>query len=360
MRRKREVVPAPAATDPLRLGVIVRADDRGLAHLTQEFARHTKPQRVLVVDMHDPRFPFRPDGGYFPGAEQSIVDYVEGGGLSPAHVVEDFLTGLTHVYTAETPYDPMLFERARSLGVASICHVMPEFDKFTGQPPTLRPSAMWLPTCWRADQIPGSTVVPIPAPVAPRPRQRTEANTFVHIIGSRARPDRGGWLAVSEAIRQGSGNGRWIIYVQDGAGALPSSLRRMSNVELRAGSVPDRWSLYDDADVLVAPRRFGGLSLPVLEAAASGVVVLTLDNDPMGEYAAVQVLHKPAGSFESPGGDVTLSEADPVDLANAIADLRAGAIDMPTASDWTYRRAWANRWPEKAEGMLDLVREVKP
>lgn len=337
----------------MRLGVVVRADDRGLAHLTQEFARHMRPERVLVVDVADPRFPFRMLSDDLLGTEATFFATFEGG-LFNGPIIE-FLKGLTHVYTAETPYAPDFFERARAMGVASVCHVMPEFDRFTGERPALRPSAVWLPTRWRADLVEHSAIVPIPAPVAPRPRIREYARTFVHIIGSHARPDRQGTLAVYDAIREGPRDVHWLLFAQDVRRGVPAQLRGCRNVTMQTGSVVDRWSLYDEADVMVAPRRWGGLSLPVMEACASGVPVITLDSDPMADaFASARVQSRYAGQFDAPGGKVEIHEADRHALVAAIIDFAKGGVDVRQESADALLAAEFYGWP----GAVDLYWEA--
>lgn len=340
----------------MKLGVVVRADDRGLAHLTQEFARHMRPERVLLVDVDDPRFPTRLlDGDVVQAAQVFVAKF--SGGLLDGPIVE-FLKGLTHVYTAETPYAPDFFERARAMGVASVCHVMPEFDRFTGERPTLRPSAVWLPTRWRADLVEHSAIVPIPAPVAPRPRLRTQAHKFVHIIGSGARPDRAGTLAVYDAIREGPTDVQWFLCAQDVRRGVPAQLRGCRNVTMQTGSVVDRWSLYDEADVLVAPRRWGGLSLPVLEACASGVPVIMLDVDPMGDFASALIESRYAGQFDAPGGKVEIHEANRHALTAAIIDFAKGGVDVMEESAHAGRMAGLYGWPRWVDAYREALERV--
>lgn len=331
-----------SGADPMRLGAVIRMDDRGLAHLTQEFVRHIRPERVLVVDMHDPMFPMRTIRPTV-GTQWFYASFNRNEGTLSG-LAEEFLDGLSHVYTAETGYDPMFFELARTHGVASICHVMPEFDRFTNGPADRKPTAIWVPTRWRKDKVAGSKVVAVPVPVAPRPRKRTEAKTFVHVIGCRARPDRAGTLAVYEAIRR-TPDVRWILFAQDERGGQPSTLRGCPNVEIRYGSLDDRWALYDEADVLVAPRRFGGLSLPVLEATACGVPIIMGSQDPMGGYGSVFVEQRQVDTFEAAGGVIGLLDVDPGRLAEAVMSLADGVLDVRKESVLGLRAAEIDGWP---------------
>lgn len=340
---------------------MVRMDDRGLAHLTQEFAAHMAPERVLVVDMQDPRFPVRSLVSHRvrngePGLFYATCNRENGTLTGP---IDAFLDGLTHVYTAETGYDRRFYAWCRDAGVASICHVMPEFDRFTSGEIPDRPTAVWVPTKWREEKVFGSRLVPVPVPVAPRPRQRTEARTFVHIIGSRAKPDRNGTLTVYEAIRLTPAL-RWVLFAQDrrADGLLPDSLRGCANVEIRYGSVDDRWALYDEADVLVAPRRFGGLSLPVLEANACGVPVIMGEHDPMAGYGSMFVPWKPVSTFEAAGGTISLFECSAIGLADAVEQMARGVVDVGRESFLSLRTAEADGWPGAVGRYRDEIRRV--
>jgi glycosyltransferase involved in cell wall biosynthesis len=307
------------------------------------------PERVLVVDMHDPRFPLRMGSFQFRRIEGGVHDpevfyasFVDGILDGP---VDRFLDGLTHVYTAETGYDPRFYERCRLLGVESICHVMPEFDRFTTGLVWERPDRIWLPTEWRREYVdPSAVVVPVPCPVPPRPRRRAEVRTVVHVGGSRAMPDRSGSRSVFDAVEWATDHVRWIFYTQHDRG-FPRTLAGRKNVEIRVGSVEDRWALYDEADLLIAPRRFGGLSLPVLEAAACGLPVLMLDVDPMARFAGVFVTGRPVGAFETAGGVVELYEGDPWLIGQAVTDLVKGDNDIGAMSDQVFETARLNSWP---------------
>lgn len=336
-----------------RLGVVVRMDDRGLAYLTQEFVAHMAPERVLVVDMNDPRFPMRPIRPRV-GCQWFYASF-DGGVLHGP--IDEFLSGLTHVYTAETGYDIGFFQRARERRVASICHVMPEFDNFTGERDEVQPTAIWLPTTWRQDKVARSVVVPVPAPVAPRPRRRTEIRTVVHVGGSRAMPDRAGSRSAFDAVEWATDDVRWIFYTQRERG-YPRSLEGRKNVEIRVGSVEDRWALYDEADLLLAPRRFGGLSLPVLEAAACGLPVLMLANDAMSRFGSVFVTARPQGTFRTAGGDIEIFEGEPWLIGQAVTDLVKGDNDIGAMSDVVYETACLLSWPNMVERYLQEIEKV--
>lgn len=324
----------------MRLGVVVRSDCRGLAYLTQDFARHMPADSLLVVHTPNPRFPSVPlpdDLALIPQThvDWSAVDFTGKEWL-------DWLDGLDVVYTAETPYDWTFYEECRKRKVRSVCHVMPEFDKFTGANERFRPDHVWVPTWWRNELVDGARIVPVPVPAAPRPRLREKAETFVFVRGSNARPDRAGWLSVLWLMRHGPRDIRWIVYQQEnGDMTRPDWARTLPHVELR-GAVKDRWELYDEADVLVAPRRFGGLSLPVLEATACCLPSVTLSTDPMAEFTSWRIRAVPAGRFTSGGGPVDVWEAQTDALLSWLEAAACNTIRL--SSTETQRRAFSDGW----------------
>jgi glycosyltransferase involved in cell wall biosynthesis len=59
-------------------------------------------------------------------------------------------------------------------------------------------------------------------------------------------------------------------------------IRPPSNIDLIVDGrdVENYWNNYDQGDVLVAPRRYGGLHLPALEALGAGMPVVMTDISP--------------------------------------------------------------------------------
>ncbi len=110
--------------------------------------------------------------------------------------------------------------------------------------------------------------------------------------------------------------------------------------------VQNYWETYpDDIDLLVLPRRYGGLSLPVQECAALGVPALMLQTDPYAQEAFVHAIPSTGSSpGNMKGGQVPVHTADPRALAAAIDILVAHPEQHQAASleagAWAETHSW--------------------
>lgn len=327
----------------MRIGCIARADDRGIGIQTWEFVRNMPDVSVLVVrEPGAERKGFLPDFDRYPGAP--TVTWDPRTGVLPMDEVEAWLSDLDVVYMVETPYDFRVFTVAARLGVATIVHANPEFWRWDD--PTLpRPTVWWLPTTWRTKFLPDeAVVVPVPVPEPPRPIERTAGFTALHVAGHRAAGDRNGTTAVFQAIRQIRSEMTVRIECQDPRLPAVRSTRNVT-VERNLGGRPDRWDLYGGADVLVLPRRYGGLCLPVLEAIAAGIVPVLTDVSPNRDWPAVLVETRRRGTIRTPGGEIRLALAEPRDIARTLDRLNddeEALLAARTAVDeWRRRNDWA-------------------
>lgn len=331
------------------IGVVARAEDRGLGHLTWEAVRALEPDRVLVVTMGARDAGFDTHLERFPGA--TIVEWQADGTLDPA-VVRPWLDGLEVVYGAETPYDDRFAAWCKVAGVSFVLHAMPEF---------WRPQwgtygeRVWNPTSWRHSTLPpGSRIVGVPVALdrwpAPAPL-RTEP-VFVHVVGHRTAGDRNGSVVLNRALPYITHPIRLRIISQS---ARFPALRPSPNVELELvrGGPADYWRLYDDADVLVMPRRYGGLSLPVQEAMGAGLAVVMTDVEPNREWPIVPVVARPRSTIRTPGGTVQSYEPDPRRLGHFLSTLaerhELRHQHQREARAWAESASWANvrdRWIE--------------
>lgn len=330
----------------MKVGVVARADDRGIGIQTWEFTRHVDVDRVLVVrEPGAERKGFLPHFDRYPGAESVTFDPRTG--TLPMDEVEAFLDGLDVVYMVETPYDFRLLTFAERLGVATVVHANPEFWRWDD--PTLpRPTVWWLPTKWRAEYLPAECeIVPVPIPDAPAVRERDPDDrdlAAVHVAGHRAAADRNGTNVVLQALRHAhSPHLRLRIECQDPR--LPAIRPARIPVERHLGGRTDRWSLYAGADLLVLPRRYGGLCLPVLEAIAAGVVPVLPAVSPNEDWPAVTVPATFGSTIRTPGGEIPLAVVDPRRLARTL-DLLADDEDRllearSAVDDWRVRNDWS-------------------
>lgn len=335
----------------MKVGLIARGEDRGLGILTWEFHRNVQPDRTLLINPGKLGGGFPVHAGRYPGA---LVVPWDGGEL-PEHQVRGWLRGLDVLYTAETPYDYRLYDWCREEGVRSVVHAMPEFWPHGRNPTLPRPDVAWLPTPWRHDTIPGARVVPVPVALdrwdrPARGEAVAQGPTFLHVAGHRAAMDRAGTGLLILALRRMRTPCRVVVVSQDPV--VPGTSRRLHGpvVETVTGGVGDYWDLYALGDVLVQPRRYGGLSLPLNEAAGAGLALVVPDCEPHEVWPAARVGGNRRGSLRTAGGDLAMFEASAPMLAatmdRLIRDPTEVAALQLDARRWAVEHSWERLLPE--------------
>lgn len=332
----------------MKLGVIARAEDRGLGNQTFEVCKALRPERVLVVEM-----------GALAGGFTAHLDRYAGLGLNVTVVPVDrlgdpaavgaWLSGLDVVYTAETFYAPDFPALARAAGVATVCHLNPEFYKHGHEPDWPRPSAWWVPSPWLIDdaRLPSPRLVPMPVPQgmepAPWPREPGPLRVL-HVAGKPTAGDRNGTRGVLMALRLLRAEMHITVRAQAASMPHPGRVPRHVRYTAALGNVPDFRRIYSGHDVLVMPRRYGGLCLPVLEAAAAGLAVVMTDCSPNQAYPAALVRSACRDEMATPLGAVPAFDVHPPSLA-AMLDALAGDRDLVEqlrfdAEAWAVEHSW--------------------
>lgn len=251
-----------------RLGLIVRSDfGGGLANQTYEMWRHLEPDVTLVMMMGDKRRPGSVEEPTRYGTDAYATRYEA---PDTATMVE-FLSKIDVLLSVETFYVPFLVIAAADAGIERVLYTNPELLGAAD------PAEVADRYCYAADWVhpfpqPG-TVLPWPCSVDREPRQEINwPPRFVH-VGAPAMLDRNGTKVVAQAALHVKSELELVIYgsMLDGEYVPPGTKAQVTY----AAPVEDLWDLYADADCLVLPRRYGCLSLPMLEAAAVGVPTLT-------------------------------------------------------------------------------------
>lgn len=300
----------------MRLGLIARADNTGLGTQTWELFNHLHPSKTLVVD-YGPLSPYpynkhcHPER--YPGAT------VTQGNPTPAEYAE-FLKGLDVVFTCETAYGSYLYTLARQLGVRTVLQPNYEMCELIRQPHPHGPDLFAAPSTWHYDDLPEPKML-LPVPIATErftPSSRSIANHFVHIIGKPAIHDRNGTDTLLQALRYVQSHITVTIKCQDPN--YRPQLYTPNNVSLNVDPIrpDDYWDNYGRCDVLVMPRRYGGLCLPAQEALAAHMPVIMPDISPNECLPAewrVPATH--AGTFWA-HNEIDIYTADPVALAGLI------------------------------------------
>jgi glycosyltransferase involved in cell wall biosynthesis len=201
--------------------------------------------------------------------------------------------------------------------------------------------------------------VPMPdrTPVVQLP-ERDRALRVLHVVGKRAAHDRNGTDVLVQALRRVRQPVHATIIGIDGQ--LPQVQRGGNNrltVEYHPDGFDDRWEMYRNQDVLVLPRRYGGLCLPALEAAACGLAVMMPDCSPNSELASVLVPVRRWTPITFAAGTIRVAECASVDIAEQIDHLARDRDALQAAKNVGATRPTWSRWRENYLDALErLVR----
>lgn len=324
-------------------GLLARADEGGLGSQTWEMGNHCHPSRVLVVDVRPGRGRFRPER-YLGIAPEVRVEP-----NPPSNDAMRWLCmGVSSVYAAECYYNDRLPEIAAELGVRLVVHANPELwrESYRG-----RTTTVVTPTSWEAHRIPGSVVMPMPVDRARLPFQLRDqpARRFLFPVAE-AFQDRHGWADLAKALRHVRHDITLVL-----APSPRHHARGGRHLRVTIETVPPRdnyWE-YPDADALILPRRYGGLSLPIQECASLGMPVITLDLPPYAEKLWTTCRVPVANHYDWPmkGGVFPVARCQPRYLAHVIDLLADDPHTMSAASQASDELAeslcwdrWAPEW----------------
>lgn len=355
----------------MRLGVIVRGEDRGLGSQTWEVARHLNPERVLLVEPRPAGWPIHAERF----AEWPTTVAVWARGQLPERTVRQWLDGLDAVYTAESDYDPRMSGWCAAAGVTLVRHANPE-QLAREEVEAAGGTVWWAATPWRLEHLPpGTRVVPMPValdrfPDAQRSPEGDLAASrlsnwgggagrldqqdqhrpvrFLHSIGHQAQDDRAGSRVVSRAVQRVRYPCELWVRCQDRHPLVNFRLAHHVAVRTFRGGVDDYWRAYDGCDVLVLPRRYGGLSLPSQEALAAGLALIMPDCPPNDLWPGPKVRVAGWRTVHMRCGEVEVADPDPSHLAelmswlaedrDALAGLQREARAWAEANSWEALR----------------------
>lgn len=331
-----------------------RADQGGLAAMTWEFWRWMRPTKTMVVVLPKGRGEARLDR--YPQRDRSAVwmNYGYDDALTET-AVRRFCDGLDVVYAAETFYAEPVAGIMRECGVRTVLHAMPEL--WRGEETMSKPDVVWAPTNWELDRLPErAEVVPVPVD---RSRFRTRVSsapdrplTFL-FSGAPAFHDRNGLLLAVDALAYVRQPCKVIFAgTPDPPPDIYNTHRTPVSVEWHPGGVENYWDRYTaDIDALLIPRRYAGLSLPMQEAAAAGLPIVTLDLPPQNQWVSPDTL-VPAKLYrqvEMVNGRFWVHTADPKQIAEAMDRL---------ADPVTYAGAHWTSWDRAAGIGWDVLEPV--
>lgn len=345
----------------MKVGSLVFATDQGLGYLAKSFYDAGVVTDVMTV-AHGKRLE-HPE--WYPGAGR--INSFRGSGLRDAI---SFVERMDVMLFFETPFAWELIPYAREKGVRTV--LMPMIECMPRILPHLPdvilcPSALdynWYQSYHNVSptQCAGGNVqvVHLPVPVEQQFidgwRERKQALTFVHNAGHGGLKGRNGTKELIEAIRLVRSEAKFIIRCQDNH-SWPPYPELLGRVTYTEGTVP-AGNLYAEGDVFIFPEKFNGLSLPLQEAYASGMLVMATNRFPMNEWLPNEPLITPDGydkmSVAPRCNDVMAARIDPVLVAKHIDEWYGR--DIAEYSRKGLEWAKANSWEALKAKYMEVLR----
>lgn len=301
----------------MKLGIIARMDlGSGLQSQTLDYCKMLKPDKVLLIDST----PFNHAQQHPELYSQFVTDKVMG--FPEIGHFNAWMQELTHVLSAETFYNDYFVNRAMRLGIKTILVPNAEFYSHHITPPSL----FFMPSHWYMDdyllRYPNKVKYMPPCiflndfkVAAQNNIKRTGKRRFLALVGKYADKDRNGTKSVLEAMRLTDADFELIIRSQHPLDFYTDDPR----VKVEIGNIPNKQEVYNDFDALLYPRRYGGNSMPMIEALASGLPVIMTDISPNNKVLPEEWLVQ-AEVHDKLHTRIVLDvyNADPHDLASKI------------------------------------------
>jgi len=252
----------------MKIGSIVFCTEQGLGLLARDFYENRILSDVAII-RHSTRtnhYEWYPDAPRVGGAGSS----------------KEFVEKMDAVLFFETPFYWELIPFCRERNIPTILMTMYECTPY---PLPYVPDYYLTPSALDAREFPDNSRF-IRVPVDVPWRLRLQAKTFVHNAGNGGLRGRNGTRELLQAVKFIKSDMRLIVRAQ---GSWVKNLAKDcgcdkdERVTIHGDSIP-REQLYEDGDVFVFPEKFNGLSLPLQEAFASGMVCMCGDRFPMNRW----------------------------------------------------------------------------
>lgn len=332
-----------------RIGTITYSTSQGIAHLAKWFW-----DAGVVTDVMTFRHGSRPQHPeWYPEGTVELVGRPFNG-----PVVDEWLRPLDAVVFFESPFDWSFFQYCRVRGKRTV--VVPMYECWPKAPAGLPDKFVCPSKLDQRDYWPGAPFIQIPVPPDVVWRQRTKAERFLHNGGNLGLRGHKGTLEIVRAWQHVKSDAELTVRAQDTAG-LSAILRQVPDARkderilFLPGEVP-RDKLFDGHDVFIMAEKYNGLSLPLIEARAAGMLVTTSDRFPTNDWLPTWPLI-PVQSYSRQrvgGGYQEYDEAlvTPEAIAETVDRVYGSDVTDYSLSGkaWAEMNSWANlkdRWVQE-------------
>lgn len=338
----------------MRVGTVCYATRQGIGVIAKNFY-----DAGLVTDVMTFRHSKYPAvGDWYPPGTIELVGRPFNG---PA--VDRWLEPLDWVLFVETPFDWGFPQYCRDRGKKTA--IVPMYEWWPRNPPH-QFDRIIAPSLLDRDLIPGSVYCPIPLQER-KWVQRSRARRFLHNAGHVGCDEHKGTRQILEAVHHLRNPLDLTVRVQPEAATefvrvldqtgWTKNYERFSIGHNKEGTLTVRieeahHDLYpDDYDVFIMAEKRNGESLPLKEARASGMVVMTTDRYPMNTWLDRDYLIPAKRTYRTRTSGAYLEfdqcEVDPEDIAakmDAVYDSDVSEESL-RGREWARENSWEKLMP---------------
>jgi hypothetical protein len=334
----------------MRVGSLAFSTCQGLGILAKSFFDAGVLTDALVV-LHG-RHQDNPDWFAKDGNPPEIL-----GSLRDVKKAEQYCERHDVMLFFETPFIHSLIPFCRSRGIKTALVSMYEcaHENLRKNPPDL----FLCPSLLDLDYFPNGVFIPIPVQVEWRHRKRAEV--FVHNAGWGGLKGRNGTKELLEACRLLKSPAKFIIRSQQPLPDVPWFLPGVDErVRFCADTVPHD-ELWATGDAFVFPESNNGLSLPLQEARAAGMLVMCGNRHPMNKWLPtapmIPVDHYRKERIGPPYPEYNRACYDPKTIAATIDAWYGKNIEEYSLSGrvWAEAHSWGTLKPRYHKALEDLV-----
>jgi len=351
----------------MKIGLLAYSTNTGLGYLTRDFYKHIKVDKVLIADLSS----FNKMEVNHDWVDEKRISK----GIPSNEDVEWLVDDMDLVFIAETPLNYHLFEYAKQKGVKTILQYMFEFLSYFNNKQLPIPDVLASPSYWKMNEVKELNLarveyLPVPVDCSKIPHRKAgTVSNIIHIMGRMAKNDRNGTLQFLELARRDEFERfNFIMYGQspkeDGTKVeFERMMKEFEKTKAICGKrlelildIEDNRELFSKGELMIFPRKYAGLSLPLWEALCAGMPVIMTDISPNNKVLPSEWLCE--AYFEANSGlanNIDMYKAD----INSLVDKSIGVIDEMEKHNMVARRlAEDMSWEKRKKDYLKLFEDI--
>lgn len=331
-----------------RIGSVGYATEQGLGHLLRWYYEAGVVTDVLLIK--------------HPKYHNHVEWYPETTYISPRPYlrgprVEEFINSLDAMLFFETPFDWSLISRCRDRKITTA--IIPMYE-WTQVKPVDWPDKTLSPSLIDCDYFPGSKFISIPASPWIQWSSREVARKYLHNAGHIGHRNHKGTMELLEAVRYMKKPIDLTIRCQheEQISMMKEKVGVDERVTFIGGNIPYS-DLFSGYDVYVAPEKFNGCSMPLQEAYAAGLLVITTNRYPMNRWLPTEPMI-PVQSYNKVRvanhyNEIDEAVVDPVEIARVMDDWYEKDISAYSfqGHEWAIQNGWEKLGPLIVDTILN-------